>query len=239
MVFKLDRIIVGLILCIVIFLTFYLNLDILLIFLILFASFFDLYKSNFLSILNIFILTIFLSLFFSLKFYYHFEIEIYLIFFQVFLVILSIFFKSSIKLVFPIIILNFILIIFNLSISNRNLIYICIFLSFLNDTSAYIFGKYIKGPLILPSISPKKTWSGTIISTLISFILLILFGYSLFTSLFISINFFLGDIYFSFIKRKLLIKDFSNILKSHGGALDRLDSIFFTILIFSAYQIYQ
>ena len=50
-----------------------------------------------------------------------------------------------------------------------NLIYIIIFTSFLNDSSAYLFGRLLKGPLIFPKISPKKTWSGTIISLLISF----------------------------------------------------------------------
>ena len=36
-----------------------------------------------------------------------------------------------------------------------NLIYIIIFTSFLNDSSAYLW-KIIKGPLIFPKISPKK-----------------------------------------------------------------------------------
>ena len=36
----------------------------------------------------------------------------------------------------------------------------------------------------------------------------------------------LGDFIFSAIKRHFDIKDFSNIIKGHGGILDRLDSIF-------------
>ncbi len=44
-----------------------------------------------------------------------------------------------------------------------------------------------------------------------------------------SISLFFGDIYFSYIKRSLKIKDFSKLLKGHGGILDRIDSTFFVI----------
>jgi CDP-diglyceride synthetase len=41
-----------------------------------------------------------------------------------------------------------------------------------------------------------------------------------------------GDLLFSWIKRKNNIKDFSSILKGHGGLLDRLDSLTISIAIF-------
>ena len=41
----------------------------------------------------------------------------------------------------------------------------------------------------------------------------------------------MGDLFFSLIKRNTDIKDYSNILLSHGGVLDRLDSFIFALFI--------
>ncbi|QIW62655.1 phosphatidate cytidylyltransferase [Mycoplasmopsis gallinacea] len=104
---------------------------------------------------------------------------------------------------------------------------------------------------LAPAVSPKKTWEGAIVGYVLSFVgaLVLIFGtkeifkgeenpYSLFftsgTKYVITFNSFLvfaplialfGDLYFSIVKRWCEIKDFSSILKGHGGVLDRLDSI--------------
>mgnify|MGYP001484995309 CR=1 FL=1 len=41
----------------------------------------------------------------------------------------------------------------------------------------------------------------------------------------------IGDLFFSYLKRKAKIKDSGNFLPGHGGILDRLDGIFFGIPI--------
>ena len=74
-------------------------------------------------------------------------------------------------------------------------------MSFINDTIAFLVGKTFKGPLIIPSISPKKTWSGTISSFLVSLFLLLLYDFNLFFSILVSLSFFIGDVFFSYFKR--------------------------------------
>ena len=131
--------------------------------------------------------------------------------------------------------LFFILNFFTILLFDREYLYFLIFVAFFNDTVAYISGKTLKGPLIIPSISPKKTWSGTLISFLLSFILIAQYGLSIIISILLSLSLFLGDIFFSYIKRICKLKDFSSLLKGHGGILDRLDSMFFFIIIFNFY----
>lgn len=159
---------------------------------------------------NIFYFIIFLSLFIILSFFVNLIIN------PSFTFLLSLFFISLLKLYYI----------------DIQLVYLIIFISFLNDTTAYIFGKSLKGPLILPSLSPNKTWSGTSISFLISSFFLIYLDYNIALSFILSSSLFFGDIYFSFVKRKNNLKDFSNIIPGHGGILDRLDSMtFFCILL--------
>ncbi|NET37742.1 MAG: phosphatidate cytidylyltransferase [Cyanothece sp. SIO1E1] len=48
-------------------------------------------------------------------------------------------------------------------------------------------------------------------------------------------EFYLGDLLFSCLKRKLGIKDFSHILPGHGGILDRFDNTLFVAPFFYAF----
>ena len=109
----------------------------------------------------------------------------------------------------------------------------CIF----SDIGGYLFGKTFGGPK-LSKISPNKTIAGSVGSLLISattvFVLFfIFFGiYSLnilFVGLITSLACQMGDLFFSYLKRKAKFKDFGKYLPGHGGVLDRLDGIFFGV----------
>ena len=103
-----------------------------------------------------------------------------------------------------------------------------------SDIGGFVFGKLIKGPK-LTSISPNKTYAGclgsiffavTIVSTLFYYFLGF-FNYNiLFIGFVVSIFCQIGDLIFSYLKRKAKVKDTGNILPGHGGVLDRLDGIF-------------
>ena len=102
-----------------------------------------------------------------------------------------------------------------------------------SDIGGFIFGKWFNGPKIT-KISPNKTYAGVIGSILLTtFVISIFFitfigqfNYKvLVLSIITSIGCQLGDLFFSFLKRKAKIKDTGNILPGHGGILDRVDGI--------------
>ena len=103
-----------------------------------------------------------------------------------------------------------------------------------SDIGGFIFGKLIGGPK-LTKISPNKTFSGSIgsiISTILVFVSMFTyvtndFNYKyFFIAITISVACQIGDLFFSFLKRKAKIKDTGKFLPGHGGVLDRLDGIF-------------
>ena len=122
---------------------------------------------------------------------------------------------------------------FSSTIQLKLILFCFIFACIASDIGGYIFGKLIKGPR-LTKISPSKTYSGSIGSILLSCLTLSLsifyltgnFNYSIiFIAIFISLASQIGDLFFSYLKRKAKIKDSGKIFPGHGGVLDRLDSI--------------
>ena len=106
----------------------------------------------------------------------------------------------------------------------------------INDTMAYIAGSLI-GRTPLSSISPKKTWEGTIggivlcvaLVSLLSRYIMILQDLKLIhfimISLIAAIAGTFGDLLESKLKRLAGIKDSGSVLPGHGGFLDRFDSL--------------
>ena len=230
LVSKNDRIIVGSLILTFTFLLYFFDLPYLFITIILLFSLFELFKCGIFKNLSVVILLLY-SPFLLLIFFIDSPIFSLIIF--ILFILINLILKKYIKEIFLFNFFIFFYFIF-LIIQNSTInIFHIIFLAFFNDTIAFIFGKMIKGPLIIPTVSPKKTWSGTLISFILSSILItFFFDLNIFKAALISITLFFGDLYFSYIKRSINVKDFSNILKGHGGILDRIDSLFICVSLF-------
>jgi phosphatidate cytidylyltransferase len=125
-------------------------------------------------------------------------------------------------------------------------------LTWASDTGAYFTGRTLKGPKLVPSISPGKTISGAIGGIVFTVIaayilvhwLLIPNAQLAFTPLglvtfavAISVVAQLGDLVESLFKRSAGVKDSGTLLPGHGGVLDRLDSLFFVLPV--AFVLYK
>jgi len=123
----------------------------------------------------------------------------------------------------------------------KELIFVLIIV-IISDVFQEFSGKYF-GKNKIGWISPNKTYEGYIggyIGILIIYFINIHFKKKKYN--FIDLNLIyifgiLGDLFFSYIKRKIGIKDYSEILLSHGGVLDRLDAFFISVLGYGLYKI--
>lgn len=112
--------------------------------------------------------------------------------------------------------------------------------NFATDIGAYYVGSLIGKQKLIERISPKKTIEGAIGGWLSGFVFGTVFGYFVlsqylsmpfivWSSALIPVTAQMGDLFFSMIKRKYNIKDFGRIFPGHGGVLDRIDSIIFSL----------
>lgn len=103
----------------------------------------------------------------------------------------------------------------------------------INDSLAYIVGSFI-GKKPLSSISPNKTWEGTIAGAVLSVLIVtkvlglyipIQEKFIFIISLTAVIAGTIGDLLQSKLKRLAGVKDSGSMMPGHGGFLDRFDSI--------------
>ncbi len=95
------------------------------------------------------------------------------------------------------------------------------------DVAGYFAGKLLGGPKFWPSVSPKKTWSGTVAGWIAAAGVGMVFGGVplIILSVMTSFSSQMGDAAESALKRRAGIKDSSNLIPGHGGLLDRFDAM--------------
>jgi len=110
----------------------------------------------------------------------------------------------------------------------------------ISDVLQYVFGKLFGKHKIAPIVSPSKTVEGFILGGLTAtfiggslyWITPFTFWQSVTMSAIIVIMGFLGGLTLSAVKRSIGAKDWGNMIKGHGGMLDRMDSVCFAAPIF-------
>ncbi len=107
------------------------------------------------------------------------------------------------------------------------------------DSAAFIFGTSFGTKKIMPSVSPKKSWVGSISGLIASLLVFYFFQKqgllgsllemkdAIVIGLICGVIGQLGDFTESMLKRDVEIKDSGSLLAGHGGVLDRFDSLIF------------
>ncbi len=112
--------------------------------------------------------------------------------------------------------------------------------TFVTDTAAYATGRMFGSHRIAPSLSPNKTLEGLIGGFVIGTMSVWFAGLyqnwlsgvdALILGAAVAAVAPLGDLFESMLKRDLGKKDTGHLFGPHGGILDRLDAVFFTVVI--------
>ncbi|WP_306154382.1 phosphatidate cytidylyltransferase [Roseovarius sp. MMSF_3281] len=101
-----------------------------------------------------------------------------------------------------------------------------------SDVAGYFAGRKLGGPKFWPKVSPKKTWSGTIAGWIGAAVVGAVMAGPLgagagliVISVLVSLAGQMGDIAESAVKRRVGVKDSSELIPGHGGVLDRFDAM--------------
>jgi phosphatidate cytidylyltransferase len=121
------------------------------------------------------------------------------------------------------------------------LVFLVLLGTFLGDTGAYLGGRLLGTTPLAPRISPNKTWEGLGFGVLTAVLVVwyasrtydgnwisgidgLLLGFA------VALAAPVGDLFESMLKRDVGTKDTGRLFGIHGGALDRLDSVLFSLI---------
>ncbi|MFC1938661.1 phosphatidate cytidylyltransferase [Chloroflexota bacterium] len=134
--------------------------------------------------------------------------------------------------------------------SGRNWVFLVLFATWVSDTIAFFVGRRFGQHKLAPTISPEKTWEGTIggicggITVSALFLaptplqLPISTGQAVLLGALTSILGQVGDLFESLFKRNLRVKDSGKLMPGHGGILDRIDSLIFAGIVVYYYAVW-
>jgi len=137
----------------------------------------------------------------------------------------------------------------------RDWVLFALFATFAADSSAFFAGRLWGSHSLAPAISPGKTWEGAIggfLGAIAAALILIAIFRTLSFPYWLSIPYWqgivlgvligifaqLGDLSESMLKRSAAVKESGKLIPGHGGILDRLDSIVFTVVVVYYYVIW-
>ncbi len=122
--------------------------------------------------------------------------------------------------------------------NGRDWVLLALLATFATDTSSYFVGRLVGRTKITPTISPGKTLEGSLAGLAGGVGAVLALNWALDAgagaeiiplALLLPLAAQLGDLAESLIKRGAGVKDASRVIPGHGGFLDRLDSLLFTI----------
>jgi len=135
------------------------------------------------------------------------------------------------------------------AITHRDYLFILPFVgAWAGDTGAYLTGHLLGREKIDIKVSEGKTVEGFLGGWAAGFVAIYIFGsvlhfptsLSVLLGLVVPVIGVAGDLFESAIKRRFGVKDSGNFFQSHGGVMDRFDSVFFVlpIVYFVIYYFY-
>ncbi len=126
------------------------------------------------------------------------------------------------------------------------LVALAFLLTWATDIGGYVFGRWLGRRKLMPAISPGKTVAGAVGGLVFAIVVAVLFEHdvlrpraqlgmplwgAILFGVVVSVSGQLGDLVESMLKRQAGVKDSSQLIPGHGGMLDRIDSLLFTLPI--------